>query len=253
VHVLDGDSVVIGDGRQIRLIGVNAPELGHSCGPDSREVRAGRETANGPSLARGPRLVPIGDCTPSPDQPLAREARARLAALIERRRVRLTPGHEPQDRHGRLLAHIEVSGASVEDTLLREGLAWMVAIPPNVSRLEALARAEAEARAAGRGVWREPALAPVEGERLATVSGGFHLVKAEVRAVRRGRSNHYFELAPKVVVVVSAADWRERFQPRYGAPEALAGRRVLARGWFIETATERRLRVSHPAMLTFEN
>ena len=27
-HVVDGDSVILTDGRQIRLIGINAPELG---------------------------------------------------------------------------------------------------------------------------------------------------------------------------------------------------------------------------------
>jgi endonuclease YncB( thermonuclease family) len=232
-HVLDGDSFVLADGRQVRVIGINAPELGRRC--------PGRDAAaeNG------------SDCQPVPEQALARAARERLAALIEGRRVRLVPEGETHDRHRRLLAHVEVAGTDAGETLVREGLAWMVAIPPNVGRLKALQAAEGEARAAARGVWREPRLAAVDAGRLAAAPTGFHLVKGEIRAVRRGRRNHYFELAPQVVLVVSHRDWEENFAAALDAPDALAHRRIVVRGWVSERRGERRLQIAHPAMLTF--
>lgn len=231
-RVLDGDSFVLADGRQVRVIGINAPELGRSC---PRQGTVGNS----------------GNCKPTPEQPLARAARERLATLIEGRRVRLRPEEETHDRHRRLLAHVEVAGGDAGETLVREGLAWMVAIPPNVGRLKSLKAAEDEARAAARGVWREPALAAVDAGRLGATPGGFHLVKTEIRAVRRGRQNHYFELVANVVLVVSHRDWQEHFAPTLGAPESLERRRVIARGWISERHGERRLQIAHPAMLTF--
>jgi endonuclease YncB( thermonuclease family) len=215
-QVLDGDSFLLSDGRQVRLIGINTPEYGKDG---------------------------------APDQPLAREARARLAGLIERRRVRLTPGREPRDRHGRLLAHAEINGEQVEERLLREGLAWMVAIPPNIAHLERFTAAEQRARAQGLGVWSEPRLQPLEAAHLDR--GGFHLVKGRIREVRRGKEYYYLELAPRRVIAIPRDDWREYFARAYSAPERLAGRQVIARGWVSERNGEFRLRVSHPAMLTW--
>jgi endonuclease YncB( thermonuclease family) len=230
-RVLDGDSLLLRDGRQVRLIGINAPELGHTCHPGSRS-----------------------GCLPTPDQPLARAARHRLAQLTEGKRVRLEPGREERDRHGRTLAHVYVGETSVEEILLREGLAWQVAIPPNVAHVAKLRAAEAEARRDRRGVWSETAYAPVTAERLRSTDSGFRLIAATVRAVRPGDRNHYLELAPRVVLIIPHEHWKDYFarETDYAAgPAALTGRRLVARGWLSERDGELRLRVGHPAMLTW--
>jgi endonuclease YncB( thermonuclease family) len=248
-RALDGDSLLLKDGRQVRLIGVNAPEFGRSCHADSRK-----------------------DCIPTSDQPLARAAQRRLANLVEGKRVRLEPGREEHDRHGRLLAHVYVADTSVEEILLREGLAWQVAIPPNVAHATKLQAAETEARSARRGVWSETAYAPVEAERLRPVEAanapslargprlypigdtGFRLVAATVRAVRPGNRSFYLELAARVVLIIPHEHWKEYFarEAFYAAgPAALTGKRLVARGWLSERDGELRLRVGHPAMLTW--
>ncbi len=213
-RVLDGDTLVLTDGVNVRLIGINTPELG-------------KDSAS--------------------DQPLARAAHERLAALVAGKRVRVITGPETHDRYGRLLANIAVGGEPVEEALLRDGLAWMVAIPPNVAHVERFAKAEAQARSRGLGVWREPQLQPVEAAALRT--GGFHLVRGRIREVRRGRAYYYFELAPRMVIAIPHDAWREYFAGPFGRPETLTGRQLIARGWVNNKTRELRLRIAHPAMI----
>jgi endonuclease YncB( thermonuclease family) len=220
-HVLDGDSLVLADGRGLRLIGVNAPEMG-------------RDGA--------------------PDQPLARAARTLLAGLLEGQRVTLTYETERRDRYQRLLAHVRLpDGRDPAEILLRQGLAWLVAIPPNVARAAPLAAVEAEARAAGRGVWGEPAYAPVPAERLGDADTGFRFVSGRVQALRAGRETYYLELAPRVALAIPRADWTRYFAGTagYDHPRQLIGRRVVARGWLAPGPRGLRLRAAHPLMLTW--
>ncbi|MCC7020191.1 MAG: thermonuclease family protein [Ardenticatenales bacterium] len=120
-HAIDGDTLVTADGRTVRVIGIDAPETHH---PDM----------DGP-------------------QPFGPEAAARMAALVDRRTVRLEADAVDVDDYGRLLRHVRVDGRLVAATLAAEGLAYVLVIPPNVAHEAALRTAEASARAARRGVW----------------------------------------------------------------------------------------------------
>jgi endonuclease YncB( thermonuclease family) len=214
-HVLDGDSFILTDGREVRLIGVNAPELG----------KDGR-----------------------PGQPLAQQARNRLSGLIKGRTLTLSHGHERHDHYGRWLVHARLpDGASVEEILLREGLAWAIAIPPNVDRLDSLLKAETEARTAGHGVWGEPAYAPKPAGKLTTQDTGFRFIEGTVQRRARGKRVFYFDLGPRVALVVPQENWKKYF---VGKSTDLIGRRVVARGWVTESKGRLHLRVPHPAMLT---
>ncbi len=238
-HVIDGDTLVLANGKHVRLIGINAPEIGHSChsGP------ATRGAVTSPHSGK--------DCTPTPDQPLARDARAQLTNLVRRQQVTLSFEHERHDRYGRLLAHVLLAdGQSVEEILLRQGLAWMVAIPPNIEQFGRLQVAEQEARAGQAGIWNEPAYKPVPAERLTPKNTGFYLIEGTVQAWRLRHQVIYFDLAPGVTLVVPNKDWKKYFP---GKPADLAGRRVVARGWLTEYKGGLRMRVPHPAMLTLLN
>jgi endonuclease YncB( thermonuclease family) len=222
--VLDGDSLVLADGRELRLIGVNAPEMG-------------RDGA--------------------PEQPLARAARTLLASLVEGRTVKLVYEPERHDRYRRVLAHVmftDAEGAerSAEEALLARGLAWMVAIPPNVGWVSRLQAAEAEARRAGRGVWQDPGLAPRAAEQLDESATGFRLVSGTIRRLGQSRHLLYFELAPRFTLAVPREDWGRYFTV-LGRPEQLVGRSLVARGWVTQHERGLRLRVAHPAMLTFRD
>jgi len=167
--VTDGDTLVLVDGRKVRLIGINAPELN----PGGRP------------------------------QPHARGASNLVRQLVADKPVTLVAGAESRDRHGRTLAHLfTATGLSLEAELLRAGLAWHVTVPPNLALADCLAAAEEHARARGLGVWRQPATAV---EDVAT--GGFQRLRGKVTRVSFGRS-WYLSLDGRVAAVVAAKNQR---------------------------------------------
>ena len=217
-HVLDGDTVILRNNQHVRLIGINAPELGKDG---------------------------------APDQPLAARARDRLAQLVRGQRVTLGFEGERQDHYGRLLAHVYLpDGRDVEEILLREGLAWAVAVPPNVEKLAVLLAAENEVRGTGRGVWGEPVYAPTPAERLTTQDTGFRFIEGTILRYQSHRKLIYFDLSPRVALVVTREDWKKY---HHGKPADWLGRRVVARGWLTDSKGRLHLRVPHPAMLTWRD
>jgi micrococcal nuclease len=113
-RVLDGDTVLLASGERVRYLGINAPETGER---------------------------------------YAAEATARNAALVAGRTVTLETDTELRDQYGRLLAFVSVEGTSVSATLVREGLAHVLLIPPNRKHAESLLALQREAREARRGIW----------------------------------------------------------------------------------------------------
>lgn len=169
VEVLDGDTFVIEAGsrkRTIRLIGIDAPEERH------------------------PEAEP---------QYLATEAREALARMLLGRRVRLVIDRSAgEDRYGRALAYAEPEkDRDAGAALIAEGLARAFDRYRHARR-ERYAELEAQARAAGRGLWAEGGLAEArwillqEREPIAVhamTGGRFAVVVAGwVRAGLKGRA-----------------------------------------------------------------
>jgi len=122
--VVDGDTVVLSDGTNVRYIGINTPEIRH-----------------------GDKGV---------DQPYGREATAFNRNLVHRKRVRLEFDAERTDRYGRLLAYLYLEdGTFVNRELICRGYARLMTIPPNVRHADELRRCQREAREGKRGLWGE--------------------------------------------------------------------------------------------------
>lgn len=212
-HVLDGDSLRLADGRDVRLIGINAPEYG----------KDGK-----------------------PDEPLAREARALLMHLVASRQVQLEYDQERMDHYRRTLAHARLdTDTSVEEELLRAGLAAVVAIPPNLAHLESYQHAEAEARRTGRGIWGHDYYQPRDPARLGIDDAGFRFIRGRVQRIGRGRYSIYLDLNDRFTLVIPQEHWHYFG----GDPKRFVGRQVIARGWITAQENRLRLRLSHPAML----
>lgn len=118
-HITDGDTFRAGEER-IRLIGVDTPEVSFGVECYGREATAALE-----------RLIPIGT------------------------EVRLVADVEATDRYDRTLAYVyrRSDGVFVNLRLAEDGVAQPLTVPPNVAHEGAFARAAAEARDAGRGLW----------------------------------------------------------------------------------------------------
>jgi endonuclease YncB( thermonuclease family) len=118
--VIDGDTINGTTVGRVRLLGIDAPEIGR-----------GFDTS----------------------APFGREARERLTQLILHRWVRLEQEGAALDAYSRHLAYVPTEdGLCVNATLVREGLARVSARLP-LTRPQELQRAEAEAQAFRRGMW----------------------------------------------------------------------------------------------------
>jgi micrococcal nuclease len=126
--VLDGDTIDVSTIGRVRLLGIDAPEIGR-----------GYDTS----------------------APFGREARERLTTLLLHRWVRLEQEGTALDVYNRHLAYVMTEdGQFVNALLVREGLARVSARVP-LTRLPELQRAEAQAQEFRRGMWgRSPAIPP---------------------------------------------------------------------------------------------
>ena len=88
----------------------------------------------------------VGDC-------LSQAATDYLAALISGRSVRLVSDLSDRDQFDRLLRYVMVGGVFVNAELVRQGLATAVRYPPDTFMAPILEAAQAEAQAAGLGIW----------------------------------------------------------------------------------------------------
>ena len=101
-----------------------------------------------------------------PVEPLGPEATQANRALVDGNAVTLERDVTNRDRYGRLLryVYVEANGQNllVNAELVRRGLAHSSPYPPDVTYQASIARAEAEAKRAGRGLWAQatPAARP---------------------------------------------------------------------------------------------
>ena len=119
----DGDTIVLVDGRRIRYIGINAPEIAH---------QEYHQTA----------------------EPLGYDALRHNKILVHKKRVRLEFGKEKLDRYDRVLAYVFLpDGRFVNLEMLRKGYAFCLFREPNDSYNALFLKAQREAMKAGRGIW----------------------------------------------------------------------------------------------------
>jgi micrococcal nuclease len=215
-EVLAGDLLRLSDGRAVRLAGIRVPAAEH----------AG-------------------------EQPIAQRARAELIELLDGQTFRLAPAEAAYDRYGRLVAHIERSdGLWLQGALLEQGLAQVQTRPGEAARAAEMLALEQAARAAGRGLWAEPAFMPQDAGALRDGTGRFRIVRGRVLRVAPTESHLYLNFGD---------DWRVDFTVRVrraelddafaGADlEGLAGRLVEVRGVVLEAGGPL-IELSHPEQM----
>jgi micrococcal nuclease len=115
-RIVDGDTMYCGDGRKVRLTGIDSPERDQGpLGTASREALGA--------------MLPLGTT------------------------VRLEADVAPRDRYGRVLAYAWNGSTLGNERMVRDGWAVLYTVPPNVKYAERLSRAQSEARARGAGLW----------------------------------------------------------------------------------------------------
>jgi len=215
-YVHDGDTLVLADDTRVRLIGINTPEVAHD---------------------------------QQPAEPLAIRARDRLRQWLfqNKNQVLFLPGEQQHDRYGRALAYLWLpDGTDISADLLRAGLGWLVAIPPNIRFIDCHQQAQAEAQAAARGVWKLDAYQPKASASLSLRTRGFQRIRGRVVRVNHGGGATWINLEGRFAIRI-----RDKDLPLFTPPPSRAwiGRELEVRGWVYRTRGELRVNIGHPASL----
>jgi micrococcal nuclease len=225
VSVVDGDTVVLDDKRQVRLVGIQAPKL-----------PLGRDYVK--------------------KQPFADQSKAALEELVLGKFVRLSYGGRRTDRHGRALAHLHLlDGTWVQGWLLERGLARVYSFRDNRTRVDAMLALEGAARAGREGLWSHNFYRIITAARSHKLVDTFQLVKARIKDAVRIKGRVYLNFG---------ADWREDFtvtiSPKNGRlfkkaglrPETWSGREIRVRGW-INWRNGPMIEATHPEQIEVLN
>lgn len=226
-EVVDGDTVFLDNGLQVRLIGTQAPKL-----PLGRE---GFET-----------------------WPMAGEAKAALADLVLGQRVIVRYGGETRDRYDRVLGQlfVDVAGGElwVQEKMVLDGLARVYSFADNRSCLATLLAAETKARTLKLGIWSDPYYQIRRADRpqaLLERLDHYELVEGRVLLA---------EAAGQGVFLNFGRFWKEDFTVVIGAgalrlftddgfdPLLLEGALIRVRGW-VEERDGPRIEVTHPEQI----
>ena len=226
VTVIDGDTIVLDDGRAVRLVGIQAPKLPLG--------RAGFEA-----------------------WPLAAEAKAYLESLVLQKTVTLCLPPQAMDRHGRVLAHVvrASDGLWIQGSLLGAGLARVYTFPDNRVLANPMLALERQARADRTGMWGLPYYALRTADNVRHDVGSFQIVEGRVVDATRIRDRVYLNFG---------ADWRTDFTIKVMARDekrfvknaidilTLKGHRVRVRGW-IKSRNGAMIELDHPERLEVLN
>lgn len=218
-HVHDGDSLKLSDGRKIRLIGVNTPEV-------ARKNK--------------------------PAEPFSDEARRFLEGEIKQagNRIGLIYGKQRTDRYGRTLAHLFLpDGTNVTRKLLREGLGSLVAISPNTTYNKCYQSAQQEARLGQINIWHKDLSRIIDVDRQKIPKAGFHHVRGTVTRVNNSSNNTWLQLGDALAIRVSHEDLGYFKNARLGPMKKIEGKRIEASGWIYTVNNQYRLRVYHPSVV----
>ncbi|KAA0683003.1 thermonuclease family protein [Roseomonas genomospecies 6] len=203
--VTDGATLLLEDGRSLRLAGIE------------------------------PAAPPMG-AEPGQGWPLAEAAAKALADLALGQRLTVR-GEARTDRHGRLLAQVvRGDGLWLQGELLARGLARVHTRPDARALAREMLAAEAGARAAERGIWRTRAYAvrPADPEALLRDRDSFQIVEGQVLRVTKAGGDAYLDFGEDwrtdVTVHIGRSALRE-FVAAGIDPLSYEGRTVRVRGW----------------------
>lgn len=210
-RIIDGETVALDDGTELRLVGVLAP----------RAIDVGAEPGA---------------------WPLETAVRRKLHALLLGESIELAFGGERLDRYGRLQAHaflVEAGGGRrwVQGELIGQGLARAYTLAGNRACARELLAAEQPARAARRGLWAEAAYRIRRADKPAELlryRATFQVVEGRIVRVAELRSRIYLNFGRNWRRAFSASlrrDERYLLGEHSVRPRDLEGKLVRVRGW----------------------
>jgi len=215
--VFDGDTLMLEDGRKVRLLGVNTPEIEHRNQPE----QAGGE-----------------------------EAKRWLVNKLQNRKVRLEMDTESTDKYGRTLAHVFTDQKDhINLQLVEQGLATVNIYPPNLLYVESLIKAERNAERTRLGIWRRPEYDPIPVERLAA-SGhpGWTRITGRITDFRDSRKFVYLKFSDKFEARIE-----KQGLSMFPDLSSYRGHAVEVRGWLNKYKDGYSMLIRHPSAIVSDS
>ena len=211
--VYDGDTVMLEDGRKIRFLGINTPEVQHR----DKQADAG------------------GD-----------EAKRWLIDKLKNTKVRLEVGAEKTDKYGRTLAHLFTEKKEhINLQLVATGLAAVSIYPSELYYVNELVKAQEQAEQAKLGIWGKPEYAPIPIASL-TEAGhpGWTRLVGKVVNIRSTRKSVYLEFSNAFEARIES-QWTELFPDVNG----YLGKTIEVRGWLNKNKGHLSMLIRHPSAI----
>jgi endonuclease YncB( thermonuclease family) len=212
-NVYDGDTVKLENGRKIRLLNINTPEVRHR----NQVTEAGGE-----------------------------QAKRWLKNKLQGKKVRLVMDAEPVDKYKRTLAHLFTEEKDhINLQLIEQGLASVNIYPPNLKFADELAVAESRAEQAGRGIWSKPEYASIAVDDLdADGHAGWLRLRGKVNVIRSSRKYVYLEFSK-----MFQARIEKRWLPLFPDTNTYLGKTVEVRGWLNKNRKGWSMLIRHPTAI----
>ncbi len=203
-EVLDGRTLVLADGRVVRLAAIGAPS------------------------------TPEGDTAFRFATPFADIAKGALSSLVLGRTVHLRVSSPAIDRYGRLVAQVFDQERWIQGELVRMGLARVESAAENRGMIVAMQEIEDAARVARLGIWADGRYGVRAAEDTDRFLNRFEIVEGKVLAAEQVGGRIYLNFGP---------DWRNDFTVSVAPTDVrtfvregidllkMAGKRIRVRGW----------------------
>ncbi len=208
-YIYDGDTLKLKDGRKIRLIGINTPEIG----------RKGKKS-----------------------QAYAQKAKKELRHLLSSSTsLYLVYDEDKKDKYQRILAYLYLQdGTDVQGFLLSAGLAMSIVVLPNDRNLNCYRELEAKAKNKKIGIWQQKKYDGIQAKRLTRNVKGYRFVNGKVTAVKNENAYMLLELDKMLSIKLSKVAYSHYKKTQF------KGREISVRGWVYPFKHKLGLTLYHP-------
>ncbi|WP_090331010.1 thermonuclease family protein [Nitrosomonas sp. Nm51] len=210
--VYDGDTLVLENGKRVRLLGVNTPEI------ESRH-RAG--------------------------EPGGKLAKTWLQKRLQGRKVYLEYDLEKQDKYRRLLAHVFLpDGKHINLELIKNGLAFVSIMPPNLRHADQFELAQKLAEQSKLGIWRLPRYQAQALTAITSDNRGWRRYTGVPQSVQQKKRFTYLIFSNQTNIRIDN-DHLGHFPDL----ESYLGKTVEIRGWVSRRSDKFSMQIRHPSAL----
>lgn len=224
IEVVDGDTVMLENGMEVRLVGLQAPK-----------IALGRKNFT--------------------EWPLGYEAKDALSDLVLGQMVSLFYGGRKMDRYGRALAHLFLNdGTWVQGEMLLSGMARVYSFADNRSIVDDMYAEEYKARINNTGIWALDYYKIKPQEITGDHTNSFQVISGRVLEVATVRNNTYLNFGENYredFTIVIPNKVKKMFEQKDINLSNLQGKNIFVRGW-LKYYNGPSINLTHPEQLVIQ-